>query len=133
MINSNNLPKKPGFENLRIWKKAYELMLKIHEICKSLPREEKYRLVDQTERSSSSVVDAIAEGYSTYYFNDKIKSFYLARREAGESQSHLKKMEGMRYLDQERTSELVSEYEGLMRGINAFINEIKRQRDAKKS
>ena len=124
-----NMPSKPGFENLRIWKKAFELMLKIHEICKSLPREEKYRLVDQAERSSSSVVDAIAEGHSTYYFNDKIKSLYLARREAGETQSHLRKMEGMEYLDQENATVLVNEYEGLMRGINAFINDIKRQRD----
>jgi len=38
----SNFPKKPGFERLRIWQKAFSLMIKIHEICKNLPREEKY-------------------------------------------------------------------------------------------
>jgi len=41
-MGQNTLPVKPGFENLRIWKKAYELMLIVHQICKSLPRDEKY-------------------------------------------------------------------------------------------
>ena len=129
--NGNNLPAKPGFERLRIWRKSYDLMLKVHEICQTLPREEKFRLGDQAERSSSSVVDAIAEAYSTYYFSDKIKSLYLSRREAGETQNHMKKMEGMNYLSKVRSVELIDEYEGLIRGINAFINDIKKQRDAR--
>jgi len=41
-MGQNTLPVKPGFENLRIWKKSYELMLIVHQICKSLPRDEKY-------------------------------------------------------------------------------------------
>ncbi|OGM15652.1 hypothetical protein A2V56_01975 [Candidatus Woesebacteria bacterium RBG_19FT_COMBO_42_9] len=114
-----------GFEKLQIWQIAYKLMLQIHEICRVLPREEKFRIQDQAERSSSSVVDAIAEGYSTYYYNDKMKSFYLARREAAETQSHLRKMEGKRYLLPKRTDELIESYEGLIKGINGFINYIK--------
>lgn len=128
-IIGSNMPTKPGFERLRIWKKAYDLMLEIHEICKTLPREEKFRLCDQSERSSSSVVDAIAEAYSTYYFNEKIKCSYLARREAGETQSHLRKMEGMKYISNEKAAMIIIEYEGLIRGINAFINDIKRQKE----
>ncbi|PJE69027.1 hypothetical protein COU96_02010, partial [Candidatus Shapirobacteria bacterium CG10_big_fil_rev_8_21_14_0_10_38_14] len=64
MKKYNNKPIKPGFEKLRIWKKAYELMLGVHEVCKTLPRDERYRLRDQAERSSSSVVDCIAEAHS---------------------------------------------------------------------
>ena len=129
MKKYNNKPVKPGFENLRIWQKAYELMLKVHEICKTLPKDERYRLRDQIERSSSSVVDCIAEAYSAYYYNDKIKILYTARREAGETQSHIRKMEGKRYISALKSDELVGEYEGLIRGVNALINDIKRQRD----
>ncbi len=71
----------------------------------------KYRLQDQIERSSSSVVDCIAEAYSTYYYNDKIKTLYIARREAGETQSHSRKMEGKRYINSEKANELIDEYE----------------------
>lgn len=128
----NNLPVKPGFENLRIWKKSYDLMLEVHAICRTLPREEKYKIGDQAERSSAAVVDCIAEAYGSYYYNDKIKICYSARREASETQSHLRKMEGKKYLIPERANELIIEYEGLIRGINAFINDIKKQRDLKK-
>jgi len=129
----NRLPiVKPGFERLRIWKKAYELMLEIHKITRNFPIEERFKLKGQPERSSSSAVDAIAEGYSTYYYNDKIKSYYLARRESGETQNHCRKMEGMGYITSERSNRLISEYEGLIRGINAMINRIKEQRDKDK-
>lgn len=132
MKKYDNKPVKPGFENLRIWKKAYELMLKIHEICKNLPSDERFRLRDQAERSSSSTVDNISESYSTYYYNDKIKTVYIARKEAAETQNHIRKMEGKKYITSQTSRELISEYEGLIKGINAFINSIKKKRDSQK-
>ncbi len=132
MQKYDNKPVKPGFENLRIWQKSYQLMLKVHEICSSLPADERYRFRDQAERSSSSVVDNISEAYSTYYYNDKIKTTYTARREAGETQNHIRKMEGKHYITTQTATHLIAEYEGLIRGINAFINAIKRKRDSEK-
>lgn len=120
---------KPGFENLRIWKKAYDLMLKIHELCKSLPKDERFQIKDQIERSSSSVMDNISEAYATYYYNDKIKCSYISRKEAAETQNHIRKMEGKQYIDAETAEALIQEYEGLIRGINAFINSVKQKRD----
>ena len=71
-----------GFEKLWVWRKSHQLMLEIHEIAKTLPRDERFRIRDQIERSSSSVADNIAEGHLSYYYNDKIKGFYTARKEA---------------------------------------------------
>ncbi|MBI1982384.1 MAG: four helix bundle protein [Candidatus Levybacteria bacterium] len=132
-MNSDNKPKKPGFENLRIWHKAYELMLEIHAICKTLPKDERFRLRDQAERSSSSVVDNLAEAQATYYYNDKIKAAYTARRETGETQSHLRKMEGFKYISPSRANLLILRYEELIRGINAFVNYIARKRELNKN
>jgi len=42
-----------GFERLWVWQKAHKLMLEVHTICKSLPRQERFRIRDQIERSSS--------------------------------------------------------------------------------
>jgi four helix bundle protein len=120
----NNLANKPGFENLRIWKNFFELMKTIHDICRTLPRNE-HRLKDQIERSSSSVPDQISEGYGSYYYKEKTKCFYTARREATETQNHLKKMEAKNCISNEKTNQIISDYEGLIRGINAYINYIK--------
>ena len=88
-----------GFEKLSVWQKAHKLMQEIHRFCKTLPREERFRLRDQIERCSSSVCDNIAEGYSSYYCNDKIKGFNTARKEAGETQNHVRKLSGKDYLN----------------------------------
>ena len=78
------------------------------------------------------MIDAIAEAYSSYYFNDKIKILYSGRREAGETQSHIRKLEGKGYINNEKANEVILDYEGLIRGINAFINDLKKQRESKK-
>ena len=92
-----------GFEKLWVWQKAHKLMQEIHRFCKTLPREEKFRLRDQIERCSSSVCDNIAEGYTAYYYNDKIKGFNIARKEAGETQNQIRKISGKGYLDSEQS------------------------------
>ena len=77
-----------GFEKLWVWQKAHQLMIEVHKICEKLPYHERFKTKDQLERSSASVTDNIAEGHTSYYYQDKIKGFNVARKEAGESQNH---------------------------------------------
>jgi len=120
-----------GFEKLWVWQKAHKLMQEIHKFCRTLPRAEKYRLRDQIERCSSSVCDNIAEGYTTYYYKDKIKGFNTARKEAGETQNHIRKLSGKGYLHSEQSQAWVEEYEEVIRGINGFIRYIREKKGAK--
>jgi len=121
-----------GFEKLWVWQKAHKLMQEIHRFCKTLPREERFRLRDQIERSSSSICDNIAEGYTTYYYNDKIKGFNIARKEAGETQNHIRKLSGKNYLDSEQSQRWVEEYEEVIRGINGYTRYIREKKGAKR-
>lgn len=121
-----------GFEKLWVWQKAHGSMQEIHTLCKTLPREERFRLRDQIERSSSSVCDNIAEGYTAYYYNDKIKGFLTARKEPGETQSHVRELSAKHYINQEKARELVEKYEEIIRGINGFVNYIRRKRGTKR-
>jgi len=124
----------PTFRDLWIWQEANQLMLEIHKSCKVLPREERFRKKDQIERSSSSVPDNIAEGYTAYYYNNKIKGMYTARREAGETQNHLEALTGKGYLSRTKADEWINHYERIIAGINSYINYIneKRQSTSKK-
>lgn len=121
--------KKAGFERLWIWQEAYNLMLEIAQICKTLPRDERFRLRDQIERSSSSVPDNISEGYTSYYYNDKAKSMNIARKEAGETQNHVRKMQGKQYITLKQADNLVARYEILIIGINNFRKYILEKRE----
>ena len=121
-----------GFEKLWVWQKAHQLMQEICTLCKTLPKEEKFRLRDQIERSSSSVCDNMAEGYTAYYYNDKIKGFLTARKEAGETQNHARKLSAKGYINQKKAQELVGKYEEITRGINGFVNYIRKKKGTKR-
>ena len=51
------------FKSLKAYQKAFKLAMKIFEISKAFPKEERYALIDQIRRSSRSVCANIAEGY----------------------------------------------------------------------
>ena len=121
-----------GFEKLWVWQKSHKLMQEIHKFCKSLPRDERFKIKDQIERSSSSVCDNIAEGYSSYYYNDKIKGFNIARKEAGETQNHVRKLSGKGLIDPKISQKWVEEYEEIIKGINGFMNYIRGKKGSKK-
>ena len=120
-----------GFERLWVWRKAHQLMIEIHNICRGIPTYEKFKVGNQIERSSASVADNIAEGYTSYYYNDKIKSFMVSRKEAGESQNHLRSLEAKGYIAKSTANEMIGRYEEVMRGINGYINWVRRKRGGK--
>jgi four helix bundle protein len=121
-----------GFERLWVWQKAHQLMLEVHRVSKTLPRDERFRKQDQIERSSSSVADNIAEGYTSYYYQDKIKGFCVARKEVGETQNHIRAIEGKGYLPSSTANDLIVRYEEVIKGINGFINWVRDKRGAKR-
>ena len=55
--------KEDGFEQLKVFEMAYGLAMKIFELSKGFPTEEKYALTDQIRRSSRSVCANLAEAY----------------------------------------------------------------------
>lgn len=120
-----------GFEKLWVWQKAYNLMQEIHNFCKTLPKSEDFKLKDQIERCSSSVCDNIAEGYTAYYYKEKLKGFYIARKEAGETQNQLRKLFGKKYLSPELSQNWVEGYEEVIRGINGYVRYINKKKSAK--
>ena len=51
-------------KDLRVYEKAYALAMKIFELSKKWPREERYALVDQIRRSSRSVCANLREAWA---------------------------------------------------------------------
>ena len=51
------------YEELQVYKIAFELACSIHEHSKSFPKFEQYSLTDQLRRSSRSICANVVEGY----------------------------------------------------------------------
>ncbi len=122
-----------GFEKLWVWQKAHELMLEVHKICSFLPRNEQFNKRYQLEKSSSSVPDNIAEGHTSYYYQDKIKGFNIARKEAGETQNHIRALQDKNYISKEKARDIITRYEEVIRGINGYNRWVREKRKGRNS
>ena len=116
-----------NFRKLKIWQKGYELLMRVRKITVKYPHEEKYGLVDQTNRSANGVVANIAEASGRYYYADKARTLYVSRGECHETQSHLSVACGLKYISIKMFKEIDEEYEGLSKGINSYIRSLKRK------
>jgi len=119
----------PAHEKLWIWQKANKLNLEIYTITKRLPKHEMYNLRSQIERSSKSVKDNIAEANESYYYEDKQKSLFIARKEAAETQNHIREMEHKNYLSPNKSQCMIDEYEEVKRGINGLVRSVAEKKE----
>ncbi len=51
-----------NYEDLKVWERAHKLCLKVYKLTNMFPIEEKFGLISQLRRASSSVATNIAEG-----------------------------------------------------------------------
>ena len=58
------------FEDLECWKKSKQLRIRISELAKTFPSDEKFGLTSQIIRSIRSVTHNIAEGYGRFHYKE---------------------------------------------------------------
>jgi four helix bundle protein len=111
-----------GFRDLTVYKKAFDLAMKIFEVTKKFPAEEKYELTDQIRRSSRAVCRAIGEGYRKRqypkHFSSKMSD---ADMENTETQVSLDFAETCKYISQEEYQNLLDSSEEVGRMLNHMV------------
>lgn len=64
------------FENLKVWQKAVDLTMEIHDLTRKFPKEELYILTSQIKRAADSIALNVAEG-STGQTNAEFRQFII--------------------------------------------------------
>lgn len=78
-----------SFEELRIWQEARKNCKWVSDLAPKLISSKNYRLKDQIEGSSGSVMDNIAEGFERTGKKEFINFLIIAKGSAGEYRSQL--------------------------------------------
>lgn len=116
-----------GLENLKIYQLAKELELKVYEITKMFPSDEKYRSTDQLRRSSSAVTNNIAESYNKQSVKDKVHILRdISISEAEETRSNLMRCSEKNIVSQNLAVNINEQYIGLQKAINGYIRFLKK-------
>ena len=114
-----------NFRNQKVWQLAHELTLKIYQITKKFPPEEKYSLVDQIKRSSSSIAANIVEGNERRTKKEYIQFLYTAKGSCVETKYHLLLAKDLGYITESEYENLSSINIEVSKMLAGFINFIK--------
>jgi len=109
------------FRDLEVYKRAFEAAMKIFQLTKEFPNEEKYSLVDQIRRASRSVCANISEAWRKRryiaVFKNKITD---SMQEASETQCWLEFSLACRYIEKDVFDSLDDEYEQIIAMLNSM-------------
>ncbi len=113
-----------SYKELRVYQSAMEAAMKIFEITKTFPVEERYSLVDQIRRSSRSVCANIAEAWRKRRYKAAfIAKMSDAESEAAETQVWLEFAVKCNYMQTLLASDLNSIYDQIIGQIVKMIEE----------
>jgi four helix bundle protein len=103
------------FRDLEVYQKSFGLAMRIYQITKDVPSEERYALTDQIRRSSRAVCSTLAEDwrkrkYSAVFCNKLTDSM----QEASETQSWLEFCYACQYIDENLFKAMDKEYESVI-------------------
>jgi len=109
------------FRELDVYQKAFSAAMRIFQLTKSFPVEEKFSLVDQIRRASRSVCSNLAEGWRKRrykaVFRNKITD---SMQEASETQCWLEFSLACQYIDKNIFEQLDTEYEHIINMLNSM-------------
>jgi len=117
-----------NFYDLDAWKKTHKFALDIYRITKGFPKEELYGITSQLRRAASSITANIAEGFSRYHYNDKIRFYHNARGSVSETQNFILLAKDLSLLIEKDFKYLFSLSEEVSKLINGLIRSIENQK-----
>jgi four helix bundle protein len=113
------------FEDIKAWQKARIFSKNIFLIGTTTRLEKDFKLRDQINASSGSVMDNIAEGFGRGGNNEFIQFLEVAHASACESQSQLYQLLDRGYIDEGKFSELynmAAEIKRMILGLVDYLN-----------
>lgn len=111
-----------SFEELRVWQNAMDAAMRVYELSKRFPAEERYSLTDQFRRSSRSVAANIAEAWRKRRYEAAfVSKLSDAEGEAAEAQTWIEFALRCGFLSQADADELDQLYDQILGQLVTMI------------
>ncbi|MBW4606687.1 MAG: four helix bundle protein [Hassallia sp. WJT32-NPBG1] len=110
-------------KDLRVYQMAFDAAMKIFEVSKKFPVEERYSLTDQIRRSSRSVCANLAEAWRKRRYEAAfVAKLSDCEAESAETQTWIEFAVKCNYLDVETGRELYGTYNQVLGSLVNMIN-----------
>jgi len=111
-----------SFEEIEAWQLAREFSKDIYGLMENTSLKNDYKLKDQINGSSGSIMDNISEGFERNGNKEFIQFLFIAKASAGESRSQLYRIVDRNYISQEEFQVLREKVLLVSKKIQALIN-----------
>ena len=115
------------FKDLKVWQKAYSLVLEVYKASKNFPSEERFGLTSQIRRAAVAIPSNIAEGYARRYLKQYIQFLYIAYGSGAEIETQLMLAKDLGYLKEEKFKELIEKYYEIERMLMGLIKALEKK------
>jgi four helix bundle protein len=119
--------KVKSFEDLTVWQEAHKLTLEVYKLTAKFPGTEKYGVVSQLRRCSSSVPANIAEGFGRATTRELLRCLQIARGELEETRYFVLLSRDLGYVTSEDCESIAQHCNSIGRLINALGSSLKRR------
>ena len=113
------------FEDLEIWQLARSFCNEIYDVIESTNLKTNYRLANQIDGSTGSIMDNVAEGFERNGNKEFVQFLSIAKASCGESRSQLYRIWDRKFINETQFDDLKDKSEILSKKIAAFINYLK--------
>jgi len=111
-----------GFRKLIVWREAHALTLQVYRITKAFPNEEKFGIISQLRRASSSIGANIAEGSSRATMKDQNRFYLIAKSSLSEVDNFLELSHDLSYITDSEYAKLVEHLNRVASLVSKLIN-----------
>lgn len=111
-----------NFEDLEIWKLSRELCKEIYEIIENSNLKNNYRLANQIDGSSDSIMDNIAERFERSGNKGFIQFLYISKASCGETRAQLYRVLDRNFISNDKFEILKEKTIELSKKIGGFIS-----------
>ena len=114
------------FRNIKVWRRAHNLVLKVYNLTKPFPREEVYGLASQIRRATASVPTNIAEGCGRNTDRELARFMEIASGSASELDYLFLLAKDLGLLAEDSYKELLTELTEIRKMLTTFIKTVRK-------
>jgi four helix bundle protein len=111
-----------NYKKLDVWMFSMETVREVYKLTCLYPKEERYGLINQTNRAAVSIPTNIAEGLGRNYKKDTIHFIHISRGSAYEVETLLEVARMINLIEENAFNKLIELLNRNIRVINGFIN-----------
>ena len=113
-----------NFRDLEVWQLGKKIVLRVYEIMKAFPREERYGLTAQGRRAAVSIPSNIAEGFNRYNNKEYRQFLYIALGSCAELETQMELACDLGYLDVTGRDQLLEQMDFESRMLRNLIKKL---------